>query len=65
MISDGMTPLMLASFCGVGLDCSADDDSSSGSSSCREAEGSRAIINELLSQGAAINAQTDRTGRPV
>ena len=63
---DGFTPLMLASFRGMGLDSGVDDDSSgSGISGDSEESGERSpeVIRSLLMQGAAINAQTDRTGR--
>lgn len=61
---DGFTPLMLASFRGGGLDSGVDDDSSgSGSGESGDSEDrSVDIITGLLMQGAAINAQTDRTG---
>ena len=64
---DGFTPLMLASFRGMGLDSGVDDDSSgSGISGDSEESGERSpeVIRSLLMQGAAINAQTDRTGKP-
>ena len=65
-ISDGFTPLMLASFRGGGLDLGCDDESGSGSGSGDSGDGeattSADIITSLLMQGAAINAQTDRTG---
>ena len=63
---DGFTPLMLASFRGMGLDSGVDDDSSgSGISGDSEESGERSpeVIRSLLMQGAAINAQTDRTGK--
>ena len=47
---------MLASFAGSGL-----SDESSGSCDTED-DGTVGIISDLLSQGAAINAQTDRTG---
>jgi len=51
---------MLASFCGNGLDhCTSDESSGSGDV---EEDGSVVIISDLINQGAAINAQTDRTG---
>ena len=49
---------MLASFRGGGLDTGCDDESGSGSGE----DDRTADINSLLMQGAAINAQTDRTG---
>ena len=60
----GFTPLMLASFRGGGLDIGLEDDScASGSADGGELDdGSEAVITDLLAQGAAINAQTDRTG---
>ena len=57
----GFTPLMLASYCGsTGLDTGLDSESSGSG----EAEGTSAIT-DLLHQGAAINAQTDRTGTVI
>uniref|UniRef100_A0A8C9UBQ6 Notch receptor 3 n=1 Tax=Scleropages formosus TaxID=113540 RepID=A0A8C9UBQ6_SCLFO len=52
---DGFTPLMLASFCGGGLepDVAEDEDSE---------ESSANIISDLIYQGASLAAQTDRTG---
>uniref|UniRef100_A0A673GGX8 Neurogenic locus notch homolog protein 2-like n=1 Tax=Sinocyclocheilus rhinocerous TaxID=307959 RepID=A0A673GGX8_9TELE len=52
---DGFTPLMLASFCGGGLEpeVTEDDDSE---------ECSANIISDLIYQGASLAAQTDRTG---
>lgn len=52
---DGFTPLMLASFCGGGLEqeVAEDDDSE---------ESSANIISDLIYQGASLGAQTDRTG---
>lgn len=63
---DGFTPLMLASFRGGGLDTGVDDDTSgSGSTEGGDADIDRSadVITGLLIQGAAINAQTDRTGK--
>lgn len=63
---DGFTPLMLASIRGIGLDTG--DNESSGSTTTtsgdseESGENSPEIIRSLLMQGAAINAQTDRTG---
>lgn len=62
---DGFTPLMLASIRGIGLDSGIDNESSgSGMSGDSEESDERSpeIIRNLLMQGAAINAQTDRTG---
>ena len=62
---DGFTPLMLASFRGIGLDSGVDDESSGSAASAESEESderSPEIIRSLLVQGAAINAQTDRTG---
>lgn len=52
---DGFTPLMLASFCGGGLEqeVAEEDDSE---------ESSANIISDLIYQGASLAAQTDRTG---
>ena len=62
---DGFTPLMLASIRGMGLDTGVDNESSgSGISGESEESDERSpeTIRHLLVQGAAINAQTDRTG---
>ena len=54
---------MLASFRGGGLDLGCDDESNSGSGEGGDSDNTSAdIITNLLMQGAAINAQTDRTG---
>lgn len=64
---DGFTPLMLASIRGMGGHDSGLDNESSGSATSsgdgdESDERSPEIIRNLLMQGAAINAQTDRTG---
>lgn len=64
----GLTPLMLASFSGMGGNDSGIDNESSGSGTSsgdgdESDERSPEIIRSLLMQGAAINAQTDRTGK--
>lgn len=59
-ILDGFTPLMLASFRGQGLDTDGDDE---GSGEGENDDKSTGIITNLLMQGAAINARTDRTGK--
>lgn len=52
---DGFTPLMLASFCGGGLEAEvAEEDENE--------ECSANIISDLIYQGASLAAQTDRTG---
>ena len=56
-VVDGLTPLMIASFCGSGFSAARSTDEGDDLGG-----GSAAIITGLLSQGAAINAQTDRTG---
>ena len=56
----GLTPLMVASFYPHGYDMARDDSSSSGASG--DVEDSAAIITDLISQGASINAHTERTG---
>jgi Notch-like protein len=58
----GYTPLMIASFCGSKAHRSPPDSDSTGSTDIDTEEGSAAIITELINQGAAINAKTDRTG---
>uniref|UniRef100_A0AAY4E4J3 Notch receptor 3 n=1 Tax=Denticeps clupeoides TaxID=299321 RepID=A0AAY4E4J3_9TELE len=52
---DGFTPLMLASFCGGGLEMEVVEDDDSEESSAN-------IISDLIYQGASLAAQTDRTG---
>uniref|UniRef100_A0A8C1L6C0 Notch receptor 3 n=1 Tax=Cyprinus carpio TaxID=7962 RepID=A0A8C1L6C0_CYPCA len=52
---DGFTPLMLASFCGGGLELEVTEDDDS-------EECSANIISDLIYQGASLAAQTDRTG---
>uniref|UniRef100_A0A8B9R982 Notch receptor 3 n=1 Tax=Astyanax mexicanus TaxID=7994 RepID=A0A8B9R982_ASTMX len=51
---DGFTPLMLASFCGGGLEPEVAEE--------EEEESSANIISDLIYQGASLGAQTDRTG---
>ena len=52
---------MLASFHGGGIDMGIEEaDSCSGSDGY---DGSAAIITDLISNGAGIHAQTDRTGK--
>lgn len=58
----GYTPLMVASSSGSGFRRSLPDSDSTGSTDVDLEEGSAAIISELISQGAAVNAKTDRTG---
>ena len=55
---------MLASMRGEGLG-GDDDDSTSGSGEGGEGDANTSVdvISTLLMQGAAINAQTDRTGK--
>lgn len=52
---DGFTPLMLASFCGGGLEPEIAEEEES-------EECSANIISDLIYQGASLAAQTDRTG---
>uniref|UniRef100_A0A6Q2XNC4 Notch receptor 3 n=1 Tax=Esox lucius TaxID=8010 RepID=A0A6Q2XNC4_ESOLU len=52
---DGFTPLMLASFCGGGLEPELPEEEES-------EECSANIISDLIYQGASLAAQTDRTG---
>ena len=67
LLTDGLTPLMLASFHGGGIDSALGLDEESGSGSIEsgdtdESSGANGtMITDLLTQGAAINAQTDRT----
>jgi hypothetical protein len=67
----GLTPLMIASHYPHGYDMAVggarggDGDTSSSSSSSSSSGGvedSAAIISDLISQGASINAHTERTG---
>lgn len=63
---DGLTPLMLASFRGGGLELGCEDESGSASGSGEGGDSDNTsvdVITSLLMQGAAINAQTDRTGQ--
>jgi len=61
---DGFTPLMIASFCGsrAQRQSTAGPDSDSTGSTDLDTEDTTAIISDLISQGAAVNATTDRTG---
>ena len=62
---DGYTPLMIASFCAskaARRQSAAAADSDSTGSTDLEVEDTAAIISDLISQGAAVNAATDRTG---
>jgi len=64
---DGFTPLMLAAIRGMDMDSGLDNESNgSATTSSGDSEESDEktpeIIRSLLMQGAAINAQTDRTG---
>ncbi|XP_072925215.1 neurogenic locus notch homolog protein 3 isoform X3 [Hemitrygon akajei] len=52
---DGFTPLMLASYCGGGLDTGLAEEEEQEDSSAN-------IISDLIYQGANLCAQTDRTG---
>lgn len=55
MPTDGFTPLMLASFCGGGLEAEVAEDEEGD-------DASAGIIGDLICQGASLGAQTDRTG---
>jgi len=61
---DGYTPLMIASFCGsrAHRQSAAGPDSDSTGSTDLDTEDTAAIISDLINQGAAVNATTDRTG---
>uniref|UniRef100_A0A8C3SW98 Notch receptor 3 n=1 Tax=Chelydra serpentina TaxID=8475 RepID=A0A8C3SW98_CHESE len=52
---DGFTPLMLASFCGGGVETDLAEEDEADDSSAN-------IISDLICQGANLSAQTDRTG---
>nr|XP_047911729.1 neurogenic locus notch homolog protein 3-like [Anser cygnoides] len=52
---DGFTPLMLASFCGGGVEAEVAEDEEG-------EDASAGIIGDLICQGASLGAQTDRTG---
>ncbi|XP_074839313.1 neurogenic locus notch homolog protein 3-like, partial [Carettochelys insculpta] len=52
---DGFTPLMLASFCGGGVEADLAEEDEADDSSAN-------IISDLICQGANLSAQTDRTG---
>lgn len=58
---DGKTPLMIASL-SLGRRGALPDSESSGSGETEEGDSSAAIITDLLTQGAEINAKTDSTG---
>jgi len=62
---DGLTPLMIASFCGsrAQRQSAAGPDSDSTGSTDLDNEDTTVIISDLISQGAAVNATTDRTGK--
>ena len=63
---DGYTPLMIASFCGSRaqrLQSAAGPDSDSTGSTDLDTEDTAVIISDLINQGAAVNATTDRTGQ--
>ena len=53
---------MVASFYPHGHDLLPEDSTSSSSTDTPEMEDSAAIISDLITHGAEINAQTDRTG---
>lgn len=55
LLPDGFTPLMLASFCGGGLEPEVAEEE-------ENEECSANIISDLIYQGASLAAQTDRTG---
>lgn len=55
LLPDGFTPLMLASFCGGGLEPEVTEEE-------ENEECSANIISDLIYQGASLAAQTDRTG---
>lgn len=55
LLPDGFTPLMLASFCGGGLEPEIAEEE-------ENEECSANIISDLIYQGASLAAQTDRTG---
>nr|XP_032815029.1 neurogenic locus notch homolog protein 1-like isoform X2 [Petromyzon marinus] len=61
---NGFTPLMVASFHGGGLDSSLcdEEESSDGLFEDGTDDGSANVITDLICQGAALHAQTDRTG---
>jgi len=63
---DGFTPLMIASLqCGSRRSkrqSAAGPDSDSTGSTDLDADDTAAIISDLINQGAAVNATTDRTG---
>jgi len=62
---DGLTPLMIAAFCGSKpqrLSTVGPDSDSTGSTDL-DADDTAAVISDLISQGAAVNAATDRSGQ--
>lgn len=54
---------MLASFHGGGIDMGIEEADSCSGNSGDGYDGSGAIITDLISNGAGIHAQTDRTGK--
>ena len=62
---DGVTPLMVASVRGGGVETGiSDDESAESGDGAGGVEGSDSMIAGLLLQGASLSAQTDRTGLP-
>lgn len=59
-LTDGFTPLMLAAMRGTPLDSQEEDSGSGSTSESQSDEDPGAFINDLLMQGAALNARTDR-----
>ncbi len=58
----GFTPLMIASFCGNGLDTGVHLDSSGSRELIPDEHPSTAIIGDLLKKGANVHSQTDWIG---
>ena len=56
---DGMTPLMLASIRGGGVDLGVNEDDPN----AEEGEGSDSMIAKLILHGASLSAKTEKTGR--
>lgn len=60
---DGVTPLMLASVRGGGVEIEiSEEDTTSDENTTGVNDGSESIIASLLLQGASLTAQTDKSG---
>ena len=63
-LTDGMTPLMVASVRGGGVEIEvSEEDTTSDENGVGTIDGSDSMIAALLLQGASLSAQTDRSGK--